>query len=132
MRIITSPTPKVTLPHQSMRASLRVPTSRSLRYAQTVPNTPIGTLIQNTARQSTSARMPPTTRPMNAPAMPAITLTPIAKPRCVGGERVGEDRGRVRGEQRAADALHDAPHDQPQRALDAGLTDTARARATHR
>ncbi len=50
-------------------------------YAQIVPKTPIGTLIQKTARQSMSARMPPTTRPMNAPAMPAITLTPIAKPR---------------------------------------------------
>ena len=85
MRIITRPTPKVTLPHQSMRAAFFVPSSRSLRYAQTVPNTPIGTLIQNTARQSTSARRPPATRPMNAPAMPAITLTPIAKPRWAAG-----------------------------------------------
>jgi hypothetical protein len=51
-----------------------------------VPNTPIGTLIQNTARQSTSASSPPATSPMKAPAMPAITLTPMAKPRWAAGK----------------------------------------------
>ena len=118
MRIITRPTPKVTLPHQSIRAVFLVPTSRSLRYAHTVPNTPIGTLIQNTARQSTSASSPPTTRPMNAPAMPAITLTPIAKPRCAAGNasvRIAAEFAVSSAPPMPCTTRHD---DQPQRALD--------------
>ncbi len=79
------PTPKVRLPHQSILAGVRAPTSFSFRYAHTVPNTPTGTLIQNTARQSTSASRPPTTRPMNDPAIPAMTVTPIANPRRAAG-----------------------------------------------
>ena len=43
-----------------------------LRYVHTVPKMPTGTFTQNTARQSTAASSPPTTRPMNMPAMPAI------------------------------------------------------------
>ena len=46
-----------------------------------MPNTPTGTLIQNTARQSIAASSPPATRPMNWPASPAIWLVPSAKPR---------------------------------------------------
>ena len=54
-------------------------------YAQTVPNTPTGTLIQNTARQSQAASRPPATRPMNMPARAAIWLVPRAKPRRSAG-----------------------------------------------
>ncbi len=78
---ITSPAANVRLPHQSILAGVRTPTSRSLAYAHTVPNRPKGTLIQNTRRQCTSARTPPTTSPTNEPMMPAIMFTPIAMPR---------------------------------------------------
>ena len=50
-----------------------------------MPNTPTGTLIQNTARQSQAASRPPATRPMNMPASAAIWLVPSAKPRRSGG-----------------------------------------------
>ena len=51
-----------------------------------MPNRPKGTLIQKIARQSTSARMPPTTSPTNEPAMPATMLIPIAMPRLAAGK----------------------------------------------
>jgi hypothetical protein len=51
-----------------------------------VPNTPNGTLIQNTSRQCTSARSPPATRPTNDPAMAAIMLMPMAMPRWATGK----------------------------------------------
>ena len=50
-----------------------------------VPNTPTGTLTQNTARQSHAASSPPATRPMNCPASAATWLKPSAKPRRSGG-----------------------------------------------
>src|SRR5689334_6872569 len=50
-----------------------------------VPMMPIGTLTQKTERQSHSASMPPSTRPMNEPAMPATMLTPSAMPRWAAG-----------------------------------------------
>ena len=50
-----------------------------------MPNTPTGTLTQNTARQSIAASRPPATRPMNMPASPATWLVPSAKPRRSGG-----------------------------------------------
>ena len=50
-----------------------------------MPNTPTGTLIQNTARQSTAASRPPATRPTNCPARPATWLVPSAKPRRSAG-----------------------------------------------
>ncbi len=46
---------------------------------------PIGTFTQKTERQSHSASTPPSTRPMNEPAMPATMLTPSAMPRCAAG-----------------------------------------------
>jgi hypothetical protein len=64
-RIAAVPAVKVTLPTQSMRARWRAPTSRRLRYDQTVPPMPNGTLTQNTARQSIAASRPPATRPRN-------------------------------------------------------------------
>jgi hypothetical protein len=85
MRIITRPTAKIRFPHHSILAAARTATSFSFRYAHTMPNTPIGTLIQNTARQTTSASTPPTTNPINEAAMPAMTATPIAKPRRLAG-----------------------------------------------
>ncbi len=50
-----------------------------------MPNTPTGTLIQNTKRQSMAASRPPATRPTNWPARPAIWLVPSAKPRRSAG-----------------------------------------------
>ena len=47
---------------------------------------PTGTETRNTRRQSTGPRMPPSTRPMNEPAMAAIILVPRARPRCLGGK----------------------------------------------
>ena len=68
-----------------MLARRVVAISRRLRYAQTVPNSPIGTLIQNTARQSHAASRPPSSSPTNCPEMPAIWLTPRAMPRLFAG-----------------------------------------------
>jgi hypothetical protein len=85
-RTITKPAPNVTFPHQSIRAAVLRPVSRSFAYAQTVPNSPKGTLIQNTSRQCTSARTPPTTNPVNEPTNPAIRLMPMAIPRCSTGK----------------------------------------------
>ena len=80
---------KVTLPPQSIFAGRGVPTSRRLRIDQIVPNTPTGTLTQNTARQSISASSPPATRPRNIPASAVIWLTPKAIPRwCTGNASV--------------------------------------------
>ena len=50
-----------------------------------VPITPIGTFTQNTARQSHAASSPPSSRPTNCPAMPAIWLMPSAMPRWRAG-----------------------------------------------
>ena len=77
-----SPTAKVRLPHQSIRALARSPVSCSDRYAQTVPMMPIGTFTQKTERQFHSASTPPRTRPMKEPAIPATMLMPRAVPRC--------------------------------------------------
>jgi len=51
-----------------------------------VPISPIGTLIQNTARQSQAASSPPSSSPTNWPAMPAIWLMPSAMPRWRAGK----------------------------------------------
>ena len=81
-----APAAKVMLPHQSSRAGCRaLATSRSFLYDQMVPNTPMGTLTQNTSRQSTAASRPPSSRPMNWPEMPTIWLTPSAMPRLLAG-----------------------------------------------
>jgi hypothetical protein len=50
-----------------------------------VPNTPIGTFTQKTARQSQAASAPPSSRPTNWPEMPAIWLMPSAMPRWRAG-----------------------------------------------
>ena len=81
-----APTAKVMLPHQSIEARLTVAISLSFRYDQMVPKTPIGTLTQNTARQSHAASTPPRIRPMNWPEMPQIWLMPSAIPRCRAGK----------------------------------------------
>ncbi len=59
-----------------------------------VPVTLIGTLTQNTARQSTAARRPPARRPRNWPASAVIWLMPRAMPRC----RVGKASVRIAAE----------------------------------
>ena len=82
------------LPHQSMRACWRMPRSSSFIHDQTVPNRPTGTDTRNTSRQSIGPRMPPTTRPMNEPAMPATAFTPSAMPRWSEGKasvRIAEE-----------------------------------------
>ncbi len=73
-------------PHQSIRAGWRTPLSRSIRNAQTVPNTPTGTETRKTSCQATGPRTPPSTRPMNDPAIAATMLVPRAMPRCRGGK----------------------------------------------
>ena len=50
-----------------------------------VPKMPIGTLTQNTSRQSTAASSPPSSSPTNWPEMPAIWLMPSAMPRLFAG-----------------------------------------------
>ena len=88
------PTAKVMLPHQSSRAFWRTPVSCSLRYAQTVPNSPNGTETRNTRCQLTGASRPPTTSPMNEPEMAATALMPSASPRWCSGKasvRIAEE-----------------------------------------
>ena len=51
-----------------------------------MPNTPIGTFTQNTARQSQAASSPPSSSPMNWPEIPAIWLMPSAMPRLLAGK----------------------------------------------
>ena len=82
-----SPSAKVTLPGQStFRWPLVRGTSRSFRYAHTVPNMPAGTEIRNTSRQLIGARMPPRTSPMNMPLTPTMLLIPSAMPRWLAGK----------------------------------------------
>jgi hypothetical protein len=81
-----APAVKVRFPTQSIRPGLRVPVSRRLRYDQMVPTTPIGTLTQNTARQSTVDSSPPASSPRNWPASAVIWLMPRAIPRCRAGK----------------------------------------------
>ncbi len=82
----TSPTAKVTLPHQSILDGRRTPVSRSLRYAHTVPKSPTGTEIRNTRRHETGPRRPPRMSPMKDPAMAATVLMPKASPRWFSGK----------------------------------------------
>ena len=87
-----------------------------MRYDHTVPNSPTGTETRNTSRHDTGASTPPSTRPMNEPAMPATAFTPSARPRWLWGNasvRIAEE---LANRKRAADALADPHHDQPQRA----------------
>ena len=84
-----SPTPNVTLPHQSTRERRTMPTSRSFRYAQTVPNRPTGTDTRNTRCQSVVLSNPPTMSPMKEPDTAATALIPNAMPRsCCGNASV--------------------------------------------
>ena len=80
------PTAKAPLPNQSILAGLRTPLSFKLITPHTVPSTPTGTETQNTSRQSMGPRIPPSTRPMNDPAIAATMLVPSANPRWLGGK----------------------------------------------
>ena len=82
----TSPTAKMRLPHQSIRAGRRSPLSRSIRKAQTVPKRPTGTETRKTSCQAIGPSTPPSTRPMNDPAIAATMLVPRAMPRWCGGK----------------------------------------------
>ncbi len=84
--IRTRPSANVMLPHQSTRARLGVLRSSSFRYAQTVPNSPTGTEIRKTSRQSIGASRPPSTRPTNRPLTPTMLLMPSAMPRWLAGK----------------------------------------------
>jgi hypothetical protein len=71
-----------------------MPRSSSLRHDQTVPNSPTGTDTMNTSRQLTGPSSPPSTSPMNDPAMPATAFTPSAMPRWSCGKasvRIAEE-----------------------------------------
>lgn len=76
-----APAANVTLPSQSIRPRRPEAVARRLRYDQIVPTTLIGTLTQNTARQSMTASSPPASRPRNCPASAVIWLMPRAMPR---------------------------------------------------
>src|SRR6201981_2574914 len=114
-RIAISPAANRMLPHQSIRARLRIPMSWSMKYAHTVPNSPTGAETRNTRCQLTGARSPPSSSPMNEPAMAAIELMPSAVPRWVAGNASVRMAGGLENRNRPADPLHDPPQDQPQR-----------------
>ena len=59
--------------------------SCSMKYAQTVPNTPTGTETRKMRCQFTGASTPPRISPMNDPAMAAIEFRPSAVPRWLLG-----------------------------------------------
>ena len=84
-RMAISPAANSRLPHQSICACLRTPMSCSMKYAHTVPNTPIGAETRKIRCQFTGARTPPRMRPMNDPAMAAIEFTLRAVPRWLAG-----------------------------------------------
>ena len=73
-----------------------------------MPNSPTGTEMRNTSRQSIGARMPPSTSPMNDAADADDVVDAERHAALVGGERVGDDRGGVGEQAGAADALDDA------------------------
>ncbi len=50
-----------------------------------MPNTPTGTEIRNTSRQSIGASSPPSTSPTNIPLTPTMLLIPSAMPRWLAG-----------------------------------------------
>jgi hypothetical protein len=55
---------------------------------------PHGTDTKNTSRQDTGVSTPPSTNPINEPAIAATMLIPSARPRCVGGNasvRIAEE-----------------------------------------
>jgi len=79
------PTPKVSVPAQSIRPGLRTPSSFSERTLQMVPMMPIGTPTQKMACQWIPASTPPISRPRNEPATAATMLTPRAMPRWLAG-----------------------------------------------
>jgi len=56
-----------------------------MKYAHTVPNTPIGAETRKIRCQFTGARTPPRMRPMNDPAIAAIEFTLRAVPRWLIG-----------------------------------------------
>ena len=85
-RIAISPAANKILPHQSIRACLRTPMSRSMKYAHTVPNSPIGAETRNTRCQLIGPSTPPSSSPRNEPAMAAIELMPSAVPRWLAGK----------------------------------------------
>ena len=85
-RIAIRPAANKMLPHQSIRACLRIPMSCSMKYAHTVPNAPIGADTRNTRCQFTGPRSPPSSSPRNEPAMAAIELMPSAVPRWLAGK----------------------------------------------
>ena len=85
-RIAISPAANKTLPHQSIRACLRTPMSLSMKYAQMVPNSPIGAETRKTRCQLTGPSTPPSSSPRNEPAMAAIELMPSAVPRWLAGK----------------------------------------------
>src|ERR1035441_3707949 len=57
-----------------------------VRKAQMVPNALMGTLTQNTARQSQAASSPPSSKPRNCPQITEIWLMPSAMPRWRAGK----------------------------------------------
>jgi hypothetical protein len=80
------PAAKERLPSQSILALMRTPISFSLRYAHTVPKTPIGTFARKTQRQPTSESSPPARMPRKEPKIPAIMFIPRARPSSSAGK----------------------------------------------
>ena len=68
---------------------------------------PIGTLSQKIqCHEMPSTTAPPTSGPSATPRPEMPDQAPIARPRLLGRERVGEQRQRERGDDRGAGALH--------------------------
>ena len=80
------PSANVMLPGQSMFVSACRGISFNFRYAHTVPKSPMGTETMKMSRHWIGASIPPRTRPMNDPLIPAIWLIPSAIPRWCSGK----------------------------------------------
>ena len=102
------------LPSQSIVAGTRTPLSTSLRYAQAVPNTPNGTEMRNTRRQSIGCQHPAEHEADKRPGDGGHAVDPQSQPPLILREGVGQDGARVGELERAADGLADSHEDDPE------------------
>ena len=77
-----------------------------------MPNSPTGTEIRKTSRQSIGASRPPSTSPTNMPLTPTMLLMPSAMPRWLAGNASVMIAAALASRNAAPIALHDAEDDQ--------------------